>query len=156
MKNILIIKTGAIGDVVRTTSLLNVLGGNIYWLTADECKPVFPETDLTILSPNDDLSVLKGTRFDLVLSLEEDPDCATLATDIDKKQLIGVYASDDGISYTDDSAHWFDMSRVSRLGIQKANELKAANRITRLLSGALPRRASPHSVETSSSRLPGP
>jgi ADP-heptose:LPS heptosyltransferase len=42
MENTLIIKTGAIGDVVRTTSLLNVIAGNIYWITGNASKPLFP------------------------------------------------------------------------------------------------------------------
>jgi len=36
MQNILIIKTGAAGDVVRTTSLLNILKGNIYWIVDEK------------------------------------------------------------------------------------------------------------------------
>ncbi|MEI9910173.1 MAG: hypothetical protein WDO71_11120 [Bacteroidota bacterium] len=43
MENILIIKTGAAGDVVRTTSLLNVLSGNIYWVTSEGNKWLLPD-----------------------------------------------------------------------------------------------------------------
>jgi ADP-heptose:LPS heptosyltransferase len=40
MENTLIIKTGAIGDVVRTTSLLNVIAGNIYWITGQRKQTI--------------------------------------------------------------------------------------------------------------------
>ena len=52
MENTLIIKTGAAGDVVRTTSLLNVITGNIYWVTGNANKSLFPEgiQELNVLS----------------------------------------------------------------------------------------------------------
>ncbi len=36
---ILIIKLGALGDVVRTTVLLNELDGEIHWLTSQLARP---------------------------------------------------------------------------------------------------------------------
>ncbi len=36
MSNILICKTSALGDVVRTTPILRVINGNIFWLTSRE------------------------------------------------------------------------------------------------------------------------
>ncbi len=39
----LIIKTGASGDVVRTTSLLPALEGEVFWLTAAYNLPLFPK-----------------------------------------------------------------------------------------------------------------
>jgi heptosyltransferase-2 len=68
--------------------------------------------------------------FDLVISLEEDLECAKLATSIKCKQLTGVYYNSGQIQYTEDSSSWYDMSRISRLGRGKANELKKENRRT--------------------------
>jgi heptosyltransferase-2 len=129
MENILIIKTGAAGDVVRTTSLLNVLEGNIYWVTSDENKPLFPEETpgLTIFSLKEAWESLKGMKFSRVMSLEEDIECARLATQINKNLLTGIYLDNERVNYTHDSANWFDMSKASRLGISRANELKKEN-----------------------------
>ena len=38
--------------------------------------------------------------------------------------------SGDKINYTDNSSYWFDMSRVSKFGLEKANHLKAINTLT--------------------------
>jgi heptosyltransferase-2 len=129
MKNILIIKTGAAGDVVRTTSLLNTLQGNVYWITANENKTLLPDDlpGLTVLSPEEAHGSLMNIKFTQVISLEEDKDCATLASEVNAKDVTGIYMDNDKISYTDDSACWFDMSRVSKFGLAKANKLKAEN-----------------------------
>ena len=42
MKN-LIIKLGALGDVLRTTPLLHILQGDIYWITKKEAIPLLPK-----------------------------------------------------------------------------------------------------------------
>lgn len=129
MENILIIKTGAIGDVVRTTSLLNVLAGNIYWVTAEESMPILPENieGLQVFSLKEAFQVLKNIQFSHIISLEESKECAELISELKSKDITGVYLSNGKICYTDNAASWFDMSRISRQGLAKANELKAAN-----------------------------
>ena len=131
MENSLIIKIGAAGDVVRTTSLLNVITGNIYWITGNASKPLFPEDiqRLKVLSLEEAAYSLKNIRFSRVISLEEDDHCAQLAISVKANHLTGIYADDGKINYTDDSSCWFDMSRVSKLGIKKANELKKQNEL---------------------------
>jgi heptosyltransferase-2 len=132
MESILIIKTGAAGDVVRTTSLLNVLQGNIYWVAAEESIPVLPDDrhDLKILSAGEAFRSLGGMRFTQVISLEENEGCARLASEVNAEGITGIYSRNGSIAYTDDSSHWFDMSRISRLGPGKANKLKAENELT--------------------------
>jgi heptosyltransferase II len=129
MNKILIIKTGAAGDVVRTTSLLNVLAGNIYWVTANESKPLLPDgiANLTMLTVEEAFQSFKKIKFTQVISLEEDNDCARLAREAITNDLTGIYWDDDKINYTDNSASWFDMSRVSKFGLAKANKLKEEN-----------------------------
>ncbi|MBC7949849.1 MAG: hypothetical protein H7Y42_18335 [Chitinophagaceae bacterium] len=129
MDNFLIIKTGAAGDVVRTTSLLRVLQGNIYWVTAEENKALMPEglTTLTTLTPTEAASDLNSIRFTQVISLEEDEECARLASNANTGELVGVYLNNETIDYTENSSYWFDMSRISKLGRTRANELKAEN-----------------------------
>jgi heptosyltransferase-2 len=128
MENTLIIKTGAAGDVVRTTSLLNVLDGNIYWITANKNKPLLDgRPGLHVLSLQEAHQTFKDTRFNKIISLEEDMDCAKLAAELVTEQLTGIYFDKGKMSYTEDSAAWFDMSRVSTAGMTRANELKALN-----------------------------
>jgi heptosyltransferase-2 len=129
MENILIIKTGAAGDVVRTTSLLNVLQGNIYWVTANESKPLLPDiaAGLKVLSVEEAFRSLRDIKFSRVISLEEDNDSAMLAGEINTNDLTGLYMTNGKMNYTDNSACWFDMSRVSKFGLAKANKLKAEN-----------------------------
>ncbi|HKP31379.1 MAG TPA: glycosyltransferase family 9 protein [Chitinophagaceae bacterium] len=117
---ILIIKTGAAGDVVRTTALLNVLEGEIYWEISPEYDALLPG-NIKIFNRRD------AVEFDLVISLEETAKDAKLASSIATKKLIGIYWENNRIQYTDDSAGWFDMSLVSRLGKVAANELKKQN-----------------------------
>ncbi|MBL7740196.1 MAG: hypothetical protein JNK14_13350 [Chitinophagaceae bacterium] len=129
MENILIIKTGAAGDVVRTTSLLNVLQGNIYWITSVANTWLLPDDmpGLTILAPQQAPAMLKNISFDLIVSLEENRECAAMAVEYTSRELAGVYLSGDQMVYTHNAAHWFDMSRISRYGLQRANRLKAEN-----------------------------
>jgi heptosyltransferase-2 len=129
MDNFLIIKMGAPGDVVRTTSLLNALEGNIYWITTAKNKYLLPDgkVNLTVLTMEEAYQSLKGIKFTQVISLEENIDCAKLACKVNTEDFVGICYSNGKISYTDSSAYWFDMSRVSKLGLKKANELKMQN-----------------------------
>lgn len=115
---------------MRTTPLLRVLSGEICWVTDPACRPLLPDDEprLRVFTPKEAREGLRGVAFQAILSLEEDPDCAALAAQFTGSQLTGVYAdSADRLQYTDDSAHWFDMSRISRLGLAKANALKKEN-----------------------------
>ncbi|MBZ5856240.1 glycosyltransferase family 9 protein [Flavihumibacter profundi] len=129
-KRILIIKTGAAGDVVRTSCLLPVLKDDfVTWITDSSCVPLFPAEGyphLKIYAIQDIPESLLSEKFHLVLSLEEDEFCAKLASSADTQKLTGIFWSD-GISYTKDSSGWFDMSLVSVFGKDIANEKKKAN-----------------------------
>jgi len=129
MGKIAIIKTGAAGDVVRTTSLLRILDGDIFWITADKNKQLLPidQENLTMLSVKEAFQDLKKTTFELVISLEEDTECAKLASEINTGELTGIYFAQNKINYTDSAASWFGMSRVSKLGMERSNKLKAEN-----------------------------
>src|SRR5688572_18280943 len=110
MTNTLIIKTAAAGDVVRTTSLLNVLEGNIYWVTSDSNRPLLPDdhVNLTVLNPDTGYDELRNVEFDQVISLEEDENCARLASMVKTRHLTGVCFVNHKVAYTDNSAYWFD------------------------------------------------
>ncbi|WP_162915549.1 glycosyltransferase family 9 protein [Paraflavitalea soli] len=130
MTKILLIKTGAAGDVVRTTTLLRVLKGAITWVIDPRYAHILPDNhpELQRIIPIEQAAhVLKNESFDLTLSLEEDIVCAKLASNVPTGRLIGIHMDGDLIRYTDDVAGWFDMSLVSKLGRAAANKIKAAN-----------------------------
>src|SRR5262245_15024179 len=124
----LIIKLGATGDVVRTTSLLRRLDGPVTWVTASKNKPLLDDLEehsgaLRVIKW-EDRSVLTGKRFDLVINLEDDPQTAGILKLVQTTRLFGAYENTgQHMSYTEDSNHWFDMSLISRHGLQKADEL---------------------------------
>lgn len=137
---ILIIKTSATGDVVRTTAILNAFPqASISWITSRACFPLFdeftagslnkpPQGQLRIFDWQDLPESVLQESYDLVLSLEEDDFCAKLACSVNTRKLTGVYACADGKTrYTENAAPWFDMSLISTYGKEYANKLKMAN-----------------------------
>ena len=130
--NVLIIKLGALGDVVRTTPLLRVLQANITWVTSVRAVPLLsgnPYID-RLLSIEDGQDLLKGDKYDLVINLEDDQAAAKLASDFGKATIVGAYMGEHGITYTESASAWFDMSLISRFGKAKADDLKVRNRKT--------------------------
>jgi heptosyltransferase-2 len=81
--NILIIKLGAIGDVIRTTPLLRRLSENhpearIWWLTNfPDVLP--PQVDVVLPFSSQSLAILAAVRFDLLLNLDKDREACALA-----------------------------------------------------------------------------
>lgn len=130
--NTLIIKLGAMGDVVRTTSLLRALSGDVYWVTKKECIPLLSFNNnflKQVINVDYAEKKLRSLNFDLVLSLDDDFKAAKIATIVNKTTLIGSFLSHTGtVSYTDSSAEWFDMGLISKLGKQKSDELKKMNK----------------------------
>lgn len=131
-QRILIIKTGASGDVIRTSVLLHILKGEVTWITQSYNKALLPQQHPLlkgILSVEEAAGIL-NEKFDLVISLDDDDVCATLASKFDCKELIGVYKKDNHVQYTPHLQEWFDMSLISKFGIAKADEIKLNNRET--------------------------
>jgi heptosyltransferase-2 len=133
MTKILLIKTGAAGDVVRTTVLLNALAGSVTWVIDSRYKGILPAGHpnlARIIALDDAFTALQNEMFDHVISLEEDVRCASLAGSIPAKKLTGIYLENDRLTYTPDAAGWFSMSLISKLGRQAANEAKKKNTAT--------------------------
>jgi heptosyltransferase-2 len=132
MDRILIIKLGAMGDVLRTTPLLRVLEGGVTWVTSPHSLP--------LLAHNPYLSSLRAVNasgdahfnheYDLVINLEDGGIAAELATRAAKGRIVGPFMSEKGIRYAEVASEWFDMSLISRFGKQQADALKMANRKT--------------------------
>jgi len=132
MKNVLIAKLGATGDVVRTSTLLRRLGCPVSWITAAKnvvyLEGVMP--NLRVFSWEDREKV-RDRAYDLVINLEDTPDVAGFLASIECSRRFGAYlAGENQIKYTDDSRKWFDLSLISVHGRAEADRLKYLNRRT--------------------------
>ncbi|MBI5625113.1 MAG: glycosyltransferase family 9 protein [Elusimicrobia bacterium] len=134
---VLIVKLSALGDVLRTTSLLRPLvgrypGARVSWLTSRAALPLLEG------NPWIERAAAFGTAgfrpgFDLVLSLEEDASAARLAERSCAGELVGVLSRAGGLTYTPSSAPYYDLSLLHRDpdgGHAAADRLKASNRLT--------------------------
>jgi ADP-heptose:LPS heptosyltransferase len=130
--NVLIIKLGATGDVVRTTPLLRRLNGSVTWITsakngvlleglADNLRHFSWEARARAL----DIS------YDLAINLEDTLEVALFLKSVGPAEIFGAYAeSSKHLRYTENSKCWFDLSLISSYGRQSADRLKLLNRRT--------------------------
>lgn len=128
----LVIKLGASGDVVRTTVLLHVLEG-VTWVTRRANVPLLPEHPslMRVMDLDEAAARLPGESFDRVICLDDEPEAAALAAAVQAGELVGTYRDAYGrVAYSDSAAGWFDMGLISRHGRERADALKAANRLT--------------------------
>jgi len=108
-EKILIIKLGAVGDVIRTTPLLSYLKthypkAKIYWLTYTPIV-VPKEVDVILEYKAENIEFLKSVNFDFVFNLDKDKDACALTNQINSKIKKGFIlkegapypADDDGI-----------------------------------------------------------
>jgi len=135
--NILIIKLGAIGDVIRTTTILPGLKEKykdckIDWTTKKESLDILKNINLIskIYLIDDNIKVIKTIEYDLIINLDDDNDACKLATETRSKKIIGAYLENGERVYTEDSSEWFDMGLISKYRKEKADELKAKNKKT--------------------------
>lgn len=127
---VLIIKLGAAGDVVRTTTLLRRLSGQITWLTeAKNTALIAGVKDGLKCVCWEQRNQIRDTLYDLLINLEDTEEIGSFLKLLKYKQLFGAYLdSGNSLRYTDDSRPWFDMGLLSRYGKQRADQLKYANR----------------------------
>ncbi|MBI2135294.1 glycosyltransferase family 9 protein [Candidatus Woesearchaeota archaeon] len=133
---ILVIKLGAVGDVLRTTSILPALkekyrDAGIDWVTKKESLELLKNNPyIEDLYSIENLEAESLPMYDLVLNPDDEHDACRLASQVKKKRLIGGYIENGNRAYTKDSALWFDMGLISRFGKQKADQLKIKNKRT--------------------------
>jgi heptosyltransferase-2 len=130
--NLLIIKLGATGDVVRTTPLLEKFHGEVTWITAAKNLPLLknlrPRLHALAWEQRDDVV---GKAYDLVINLEDTLESCQYAGTLKYAQLFGAFLGADGrMTYSEDARGWFDLSLISRFGKAPADKLKLANRRT--------------------------
>ncbi|MFA5839190.1 MAG: glycosyltransferase family 9 protein [Candidatus Margulisiibacteriota bacterium] len=129
---ILIVKLGAIGDVLRTTSVLEGLhckypSVTIDWLTSPSGREMLLHNSfINQIFLWDNRSEVEA--YDLVIGLEDDLAVCEFVSGVRAQKIIGAYAKDGKPTYTPSA--WFDMSMISKYGIQKANQLKKINQNT--------------------------
>ena len=130
--NVLIVKLGATGDVVRTTPLLGRLDGQIAWLTAAKNTVLLEDlTDNLRCFSWEDRHLVPDMRYDLIINLEDTLEVGLYLKTLQTTQLFGAYVdSANQLRYTDDSRGWFDLSLISSYGREEADNLKLKNRRT--------------------------
>jgi len=104
-KKILIIQLGAMGDVVRSTSILSAIkekyGRNIKitWLTSQECKFFLENSqhvDEILTFGSESYTRLQQEHFDVLFNLEISPPATLLANLINAKEKFGYFFDKDG------------------------------------------------------------
>jgi heptosyltransferase-2 len=133
--NILIVKTGALGDVLRTTVILEGLAEKfvnprIHWLTSRNSRSLLDNNPFIekIFFKEDPTPEYLKYSYDLIISLEEDQLLLEMLNKVKRKKLFGLYLNDSGrITYTPRSAMWYDKSLKSRFGKDVADCLKKSN-----------------------------
>src|ERR1700745_2966451 len=130
--NVLIVKLGATGDVVRTTPLLRRLSGSVTWITA-------AKNDVLLEGLADNLRHFSWEEraraldisYDLAINLEDTLEVALFLKRIRPAEIFGAYTdASKRLRYTDNSKCWFDLSLISSYGRQEADRLKLLNRQT--------------------------
>lgn len=131
---ILIVKFGALGDVVRTSYVLPFLhdkyeNTEISWLTAESSFDLlrFNPYIYRLATPSFGFDSLQRVVFDLVLSFDDESHILDIVGQVATKKLIGAYKVNGTCTYSDDSSEWFDMGLISRYGNARADELKKSN-----------------------------
>ena len=141
---ILILKTGALGDVLRTTSLLPGIaarhaGARVTWLTAPGAvdlirfHPRIARIATVDARAAEDCerarAELAAVGWDWVISLDDEEPLCRLASSLRTARLSGAHLAADGRRvYTPDSAPWFDMGLLSVHGKAAADRMKLENR----------------------------
>jgi hypothetical protein len=131
--NTLIVKLNATGDVVRTTTLLRSLPGEVTWVTAPNNLPLLSGLSGNVRGVSwDDREQVRDRFFDLVVSLEDEREAAELVSSVKTQRLFGAYLdpSTGSLRYSEDARGWFDLSLISRFGRVQADRLKLQNRRT--------------------------
>ncbi len=146
MSKTLIVKLGALGDVLRTTALLRVLDGQVTWVTSAKAVPLLSGNPFIhrLLTMERLDGCIFEEDFDRVINLEDEADAARLASRVRARERLGAFWNGNQIAYNEASREWFDMSLISRLGKTQADRLKMENRKTyqELIFGMLGKRFS--------------
>src|SRR5207244_12870794 len=116
--NVLIIKLGTTGDVVRTTPLMRRFNGNITWVTA-ATNTVLLENLRDNVRPFswEERERALDRHYDLAINLEDTLDVGQYWKTVKCAEIFGAYAdSDNALRYTETARRWVDFSPISPCG----------------------------------------
>jgi len=132
MMNVLVVKLGATGDVVRTTVLLSRFQDHVSWITEAKNAVLLRNlSDSLRCLTWEERDAARDRPYDLVINLEDTIEVGTFLKSLNYKQLFGAFVDSESIlRYSDDSRQWFDLSLISRFGREEADKLKFRNRRT--------------------------
>lgn len=117
---ILILKLDAMGDVLRTTSILHKLkekyqGSDIIWLTKKNAKELFFNNELVnkVLVYEDNFTYysLLSEKYDMVINLDPSPESSAIASAAISDNKIGFGLNEKGkvYPYNKEAEEWFEM-----------------------------------------------
>lgn len=139
MKKVLILKVGALGDVIRTTYFLPgikkkyIENIKIFWITSKLAIEILRNNkyidELVDINNVNKLQEVLENEFDWVISLEDEKEIFEKIKKIKYKKISGVFIKDNKIDYTNDLKEWFDMGLISKYGKNKADILKKSNKL---------------------------
>jgi heptosyltransferase II len=133
MLHILIVKNGALGDVVRTSYFAGALRKKygkdlrLSWITAESARPLLDfNPHINDLWTN--FNAAKYFTFDRIFSLDDEVEIVSQLMPLKSKKISGAYIdSQNRRLYSDDVSSWFDMGLLSRHGVIHADYLKKTN-----------------------------
>ena len=130
---ILIVKFGALGDVVRTSYFAKAIkekfNCQIWWLTSTNSFQIIrfnPYIDNIIF----DVKCINKLEFDIVYSLDDELNILRQVSMLSYKKIVGAYLPyDDSLfpEYSENSSDWYDMGLISKYGKDEANKKKKNN-----------------------------
>ena len=137
-----IIKIGALGDVVRTTSILPGLRRrfpdmSLTWISSTGgldlvCRHPDVHQAVNIADPPD--AQWRTASYDWLISLDDERITCQLASAIHATKISGAFMASEGVRrYTPDTEPWFGMGLLrppDQGGIDRANQLKQSNTLS--------------------------
>ncbi len=138
---IIIIKLDALGDVLRTTSLLSALKKQhpdsfVTWVTMSDAKDVFknnPNVDELLFYENTFTThKILNEKFDLLIHPDASPTSAAMATTVNAKEKRGYVLNEMGkvVPANKEAETWLEMGVFDQL--KKANSITYQEHIHRL------------------------
>ena len=128
-KKVLLIKLGAMGDVLRTTPLLPLIkkkypNCHLTWLVKEESRELLKTNkEIDRVLPYSYLNILRlqQEKFDILINLEISAEATLLANTVKAKEKLGYYFHESGNPSPFNKASEFYLNRVYSNQINKAN-----------------------------------
>ncbi len=134
--HILIVKLGALGDVVRTSYFAKRLKEKhkklrLSWITEKNAVPLL-ESNPYIDDIWTDFKECQEHQFSIIYSLDDEVDTVKLVSGLNTHKIVGAYYDfiKEVVTYDDSAASWFDMGLNSKHGKVWADQAKRENKLS--------------------------